>query len=72
MAVYPNLEAEMARSGITQKDIANLLKKTPETISNWMNGKSGEFPVSAVMTVKRELFPNHDVEYLFAEVPLAS
>lgn len=72
MALYPNLEAEMKRNGINQKDIAALLDKTPETISNWMNGRSGEFPVSAVMTVKREMFPNHTVEYLFAETPLAS
>lgn len=71
MAVYPNLEAEMARSSVTQKDIASLLGKTPETVCNWMNGR-GEFPVSAVMTVKREMFPNHSVEYLFSEVPIAS
>ncbi|MBQ9785088.1 MAG: helix-turn-helix domain-containing protein [Clostridia bacterium] len=71
MALYPNLEAEMTRNGVTQKDIASLLGKTPETICNWMNGRSGDFPVGAVMQVKREFFPNQSIEYLFAEVPMA-
>ena len=62
MALYPNLEAEMARNGITQKDIANLLGKTPETVCNWMNGRSGDFPVGAVFQLKEEMFPDLNVE----------
>lgn len=65
MALYPNLEAEMARGGIAQKDIAELLGKDPTTICNWMNGRSGDFPVGAVFRVKEELFPNCTVDYLF-------
>lgn len=65
---YPNLEAEMARKGVTQKDIAKLLGKTPETICGWMNGRVGAaFPVGASMLLKQELFPECTIEYLFAE-----
>lgn len=62
--IYPNLEAEMARSGVTQKDVAFVVDKTPETISRWMNGK-GMFTVGAAFRVKEELFPDFDVDYLF-------
>ena len=63
--LYPNLEAEMTRHSVTQVSIAELVGKTPETVSKWMNGRNGEFPVSAAMEVKREFFPGCDVEYLF-------
>ena len=62
--IYPNLEAEMARSGLTQKDVAPVVDKTPETVSRWMNGK-GTFSVGAAFIVKEELFPDLDVDYLF-------
>ena len=63
--IYPNLEAEMARKRVTQKDLASLLDKTPETICNWMNGRAGDFSVGAVFRVKEELFPECTVDYLF-------
>lgn len=63
--LYPNLEAEMARNGVTQRDMAELLEKTPETICNWMSGRSGEFPIGAAMRVKGAMFPDDSVEYLF-------
>ena len=63
--IYPNLEAEMTREGITKKDISEFLGKSTVTISNWMNGGAGEFPVGAAMRMKAELFPNCSVEYLF-------
>lgn len=66
MAIYPNLEAEMARHGVTQRDLANKLGKTPETICNWMNGRSGDFPIGSVFRLKDEFFPECTVEYLFA------
>lgn len=65
MSLYPNLEAEMARNSVAQKDLAELLGKDPATICNWMNGKSGDFPVTAAFQVKSELFPNLAVDYLF-------
>ena len=66
---YPNLEAEMARKGVTQKDIAELVGKSPETVNNWLRGRSGEFTVKASLLVKERLFPGHSIEYLFDEAP---
>lgn len=63
--LYPNLEAEMARHEVTQDDLARMLEKRPETISNWMNGRNGDFSVGAAMRIKEEKFPDCDVEYLF-------
>lgn len=67
--LYPNLEAEMARFGVTQLDIASTLGKSPATICGWMNGtRGGDFTIQDAATVKRELFPgdsNITLEYLF-------
>lgn len=39
--MYRNLEAEMARAGITQGQLAKELGITPTTLSLKLNGKSG-------------------------------
>lgn len=44
---FPNLVAEMARNGETQKDLAKLLKTTRSTMSRKMNGKT-EWTISDV------------------------
>lgn len=68
--LYPNLEAEMKRFGLDQSDIARTTGKHATTISDWMNGKvDSAFPVKHALKVQRELFPDLDVEYLFAEEP---
>lgn len=67
---YPNLEAEMARFGIDQSDIAETTGKHITTISKWMSGTvDSAFPVKHALKVKRDLFPDMPVEYLFAEEP---
>ena len=38
--MFPNLEAEMARSKITQLQMAEMLQVTPTTLSFKLNGKS--------------------------------
>ena len=38
--MFPNLEAEMARSKITQAKLADILGITPTTLSFKLNGKS--------------------------------
>ena len=65
MALYPNLEAEMARHDVTQRDIAQLIGKRPETVSNWMNGRRGEFTVSAAFKIAETFFDGCDAAYLF-------
>ena len=37
---FPNLAAEMARNGETQKDLVELLKTNKSTISRKMSGKT--------------------------------
>ena len=68
---YPNLAAEMARNDYDYKDLYELVSgemgKTTETVSNWFTGRAGELPVKAAYVVKKELFPELTMEYLFEE-----
>ena len=68
---YPNLEAEMARSGVTGKMIAELLGVRPSTISEWMNGSTAAFPIIKAKRVRDQLFAGQSLDYLFAENPMA-
>ena len=65
MGLYPNLEAEMARNGVTQRDLSELLGKTPETVCKWMNGRNGEFTVSAAFKIAEHFFSDCSPIYLF-------
>lgn len=35
---YPNLVAEMRRTGLTNRDLAEVTEKSKDTITNWLNG----------------------------------
>lgn len=62
--MFPNLIAEMARKGITQKDLCNCIKKDKSTLSEKMNGKR-EFKISEIKQIKDTFFPDLTLEYLF-------
>lgn len=64
--VYVNLKAEMARFGIKQIDLANLLKVREATISEKMNGKS-VFDLDEAFKIKLAFFPNLSLDYLFSK-----
>ncbi len=49
---YPNLKAELARRGFTQKQLAELLGTTDAVISNKFNGKYGYKPFTLEECVK--------------------
>lgn len=77
---YPNLEAELARTGIKQKEVANLLKKDPATISTWLKEKRSEeedrckgggFSVEQAKKLRDEFFPGMSLDYLFADKPIS-
>lgn len=65
---YPNLSAELKRYGFTQDQMAARIGRTPETVSNWMLGKTSP-TVSDAFKIRDELFPTMSVEYLFAAEP---
>ena len=61
---YPNLRAEMARRGMKQKDLANLLGVTEATVSRWLAG-SRAMKLEEAKKVANEL--NERLDYLFAD-----
>ncbi len=66
--VYPNLVAEMSRHGISEKDIADVIGKSPDTVKNWLKGK-GDFPVGKAFLVQEKYFPSCTIAYLFSNKP---
>lgn len=61
--MYPNLKAEMARSGITIKDVAAELNCTPRTAWAKVEDRT---PVSVKEAYKiQQLFPELSIDYLF-------
>ncbi len=59
----------MRRQGVTQQDIAEFVGRRPETLSKWMNGRTGEFSIGMAIKMKDHFFPGCSVEYLFAREP---
>lgn len=68
---YPNLAAEMARNGVTEKDLAQEIGKSTDTIRNWMRGK-GDFPVCKALVIQKKFFPQTTISYLFSGNPAKS
>ena len=63
--MYRNLEAEMVRKGITQNQLAELLKLNSSTVSLKMNGKR-DFSLNEAMRIKDILNVDIPLEKLFA------
>lgn len=63
--MYPNLNAEMSRNGLEQKDIAKVLKKGPDGISLKFNGKRA-WLLDEAKKIKASFFPELTIDYLFA------
>ena len=68
---YPNLEAEMKRSGVTGTMVAERIGVGRGTLSNWMNGADAAFPIIKAKQVRDEFFAGQSLDYLFDEKPLA-
>ena len=62
--MFPNLEAEMARSKITQLQMAEMLGVTPTTLSFKLNGKSS-LSLKECVLIKQLMFPDKTLDYLF-------
>jgi predicted transcriptional regulator len=61
---YRNLDAEMARYGITNKMLADAAGKSPESIDKKRSGKI-DWKLSEVMAIKKTFFPDLSLNYLF-------
>lgn len=59
-----NLRAEMARSSVKPKDLANFLNVRISTIYDKLNGHY-DFSLSEAIKIKRKFFPDLEFEYLF-------
>lgn len=62
--MYPNLNAEMSRIGIEQKDIAQCIQKGADAVSLKMNGKRA-FLLDEAKTIKKTFFNDLTLDYLF-------
>lgn len=60
-----NLKCELDRKGISTRALARLIGVSEKTAWNKANGQN-EFSVSEAITVKHELFPEYEYEYLFS------
>ena len=61
--MFPNLEAEMARSKITQAKLADILDVTPTTMSFKLSGRSS-LSLRECVEIKRKAFPDKTLDYL--------
>lgn len=62
--MYRNLEAELARKGITRADIAKALGLALGTVSEKLNN-SRKLKVYEAMKIRKTFFPDLDFDYLF-------
>lgn len=62
--MYPNMEAEMKRKGITALEIAKHLKIAPSTLSAKMN-KRNRLKLNECVFIADSFFPGMSIEYLF-------
>lgn len=64
--MFNNLRAEMARKELTIQDLADCLGVRYATVCDKLNGKY-RFYYDEAKKLKDELFPECDIEYLFAQ-----
>jgi len=62
--MYPNLEAEMARKGLKKGEVADKIGMAYQTFLDKSLGRT-DFKVGEAKKIKRKLFPDHSIEYLF-------
>ena len=63
--MFPNLKAEMARNNITIKSLSEMTGIAYETLKGKLSGIT-EFKRIEMFIIKKEVFPNCTIDYLFA------
>ena len=61
-----NLNAEMARESLKPGDLAKVIGKSDKAVREKIKGSYG-FTIREALTIRAELFPELDLEYLFAD-----
>ena len=61
--MFPNLNAELARYGLTESDVATWISCTPKTVKNKLNGQT-EFTLSEILAISSH-FHELSISYLF-------
>lgn len=69
MPAFPNLRAEMARSGVSKEKVATCAGCTVRTVDNWFAGNS-DIPVHSCFAISNELFDGMSIDYLFNDEPI--
>lgn len=65
--MYGNLLAEMARYKVNNEDLLKTLGfSSAKTLNNKLTGRT-DFTRKEMFLIKKEHFPNFDLEYLFKE-----
>lgn len=66
---FPNLQAELSRAGINQKELAEVLGIDQSIVSRWFSGKQ-DMSASTCFAIKERLFPTLSLDYLFTNEPI--
>lgn len=61
-----NLQIEMKGQGVSEAAIAVAANRSTRTIQNWFLG-IGEPSYSQALSIRNNLFPSMEIEYLFAD-----
>lgn len=70
---YPNLVAEMSRSGIEIKDLCAATGKSKSSIYDYMRGYgNGSFSLDDAFVIQETFFPGMTIAYLFSKTPAVS
>lgn len=66
---YPNLEAELARLGVTHEELAAELGVKGATLSPVMTGKT-RMTLDTAQRIRDYVVPGESLDYLFAREPI--
>jgi DNA-binding XRE family transcriptional regulator len=64
--MFRNLEAEMAREGVSKSDLAKYLGVRYATVIDKTKGRF-QFSIAEAFKIKDHFFPSCSLEYLFAQ-----
>lgn len=67
--MFPNLRAEMARQGLSVKDVAEKINVDKTWLENRLNGKC-TMQIETALDIWSKCFPSVKLDYLFAKTAI--